>query len=219
MDRTPRLTFKRLTGPSVEPVTLDEAKAFARIDTGYDDALVTSLIVRAREHCEAITGRQFITATYGLLLDRFPTWCRPDVYRVTERREGTDIIVPRPPLLSVDSITYLDTAGASQTVATSDYVVSTYDDPGRIALANGKTWPQTLEQINAVTVAYTAGYGAAATAVPESIKQAMHMLVAHFYENREATASIATIPRELDFSVKAILRPFTCAELWQGSLQ
>jgi uncharacterized phiE125 gp8 family phage protein len=219
MDRTPRLTFKRLTGPALEPVTLDEAKAFARIDTIYDDALVTSLIKRAREHCEAITGRQFITATYGLLLDSFPTWCRPDVYRVTERREGTDILVPMPPLISVESITYLDASGVSQTVAASDYIVSTYDDPGRIALAYGKTWPSTLAQINAVTVAYTAGYGAAATAVPESIKQAMLMLVSAFYEQREATASSAALPKEVDFSVHALLRPYTCGELWQGSLQ
>jgi uncharacterized phiE125 gp8 family phage protein len=219
MQRTPRLTFKRLTGPALEPVTLDEAKGFARIDTIYDDALVTSLIKRAREHCEAITARQFITATYGLLLDAFPTWCSPETYRMAERRDGTDIIVPMPPLISVESITYLDTAGASQVVTASDYVVSTYDSPGRIALANGKTWPSTLDQINAVTVAYTAGYGAAATAVPESIKQAMCLLVGHWYENREATQPFATLPKEMDFAVKETLRPYTCTELWQGSLQ
>ncbi len=219
MQRTPRLTFKRLTGPAVEPVTRDEAKAWSRIDTDYDDLVVDSLIKRAREHCEAITQRQFITATYALVMDGFPTWFRPDVYRVTERREGTDILLPAPPLVSVQSITYLDGTGATQTVAAADYVVSTYDDPGRIALASGKTWPLTLDQINAVTVAYTAGYGDTAASVPESIKLAMLLLVSHFYENREATQSSAALPKEMDFSVKETLRPFTCAELWQGSLQ
>jgi uncharacterized phiE125 gp8 family phage protein len=219
MQRTPRLTFKRLTGPAVEPVTRDEAKAWSRIDTNYDDLVVDALIKRAREHCEAITQRQFITATYGLQMDGFPTWFRPDVYRVTERREGTDILLPAPPLVSVQSITYLDGAGASQTVAAADYIVSTYDVPGRIALASGKSWPSTLDQINAVTIAYTAGYGADGSFVPESIKLAMHLLISHWYENREATASAAALPKEMDFSVKATLRPYTCAELWQGSLQ
>ncbi len=219
MDRTPRLTFKRLTGPAVEPVTVDEAKAWSRIDTTYDDAIVGTLIKRAREHCEAITQRQFITATYGLLMDGFPTWARADVYRVTERREGTDIILPRPPLVSVESIAYLDANGASQTIAAGDYVVSTYDEPGRIALASGKSWPSTLTQINAVTIAYTAGYGATAASVPESIKLAMHLLFGPWFENREATQPFASLPKEMDFSVKETLRPFTCAELWQGSLQ
>lgn len=218
MQRAPRLTFKRLTGPAAEPVTRDEAKAWSRIDTAFDDSLIDALIKRAREHCEAITRSQFITATYALLMDGFPTACRPDVYRVTERREGTDIVLPRPPLVSVQSITYLDEAGATQTVTASDYVLSTYDAPGRIALANGKTWPSTLCQLNAVTIAYTAGYGATATEVPESIKLAMSLLIAHWYENREATASAAALPKEMDFSVRETLRPYTCSELWQGSL-
>jgi uncharacterized phiE125 gp8 family phage protein len=119
----------------------------------------------------------------------------------------------------VQSIVYSDTNGASQTVASSDYVVSTFDEPGRIALANGKSWPSTLEQINAVRVDYTAGYGATADTVPEAIKQAMRMLVSHWYENREATVSAATLPREMDFAVRETLRPFTVAHEWVGSLE
>ncbi len=218
MQRTPRLTFKRTTGPATEPVTRDEAKAWSRVDIADDDTLIDALIARAREHCEAITKKQFITATYTMVMDAFPTAWRSDVYRMTDRREGSDILLPRPPLVSVSSISYLDEDGASQTVAPADYVVSTYDEPGRIALANGALWPATFDQINAVTIVYVAGYGAAG-AVPAAIKQAMSLLIAHWYENREATASVATLPKEIDFSVKETLRPETCAEQWQGSLQ
>ncbi len=218
MQRTPRLTFKRTTGPATEPVTKTEAKAWSRIDIDDDDTLIDSLIIRAREHCEAITHKQFITATYTFVMDAFPSSWRSDVYRATYRHEGTDILLPRPPLVSVSSIAYLDENGISQTVAASDYVVSTYDEPGRIALANGSLWPSTLDQINAVTIVYVAGYGAA-SAVPQSIKDAMLMLVAHGYEHREATENFTMLPKEIDFSVNSLLRPYTCAEQWQGSLQ
>lgn len=218
MQRTPRLTFKRLTGPDTEPVSLDEAKAHARVDIEDDDALFDAWITRAREHCEAITQRQFITATYAMLMDGFPMGYRSDVFRATDRREGYDILLPRPPLVSVETIVYKDTAGISRTIDAAVYIVSDFDEPGRVALANGATWPQALDEINAVRIDYTAGYGAAED-VPESIKQAMLLLIAHWNENREATQSFATLPKEMDFAVKETLRPFTIGELWQGSLQ
>lgn len=219
MQRAPRLTWKRLTGPALEPVTLDEAKAFARVDTAYDDTTITSFIKAAREHCQAITGRQFITATFALLLDEFPSWFRFNTYHGSERANGTDILLPWPSLVSVESVTYTDENSVAQTVAAADYVVSTFDEPGRVTLAYGKSWPSTLEQINAVRVDYTAGYGVAASSVPESIKQAMRMLIAHWYQNREATDSAATLPKAIDFAVRETLRPYTVAHEWVGSLE
>lgn len=218
--RGPRLTFERLTPPAVEPVSIELAKAHCRIDIPDDDLLVTGWITMAREHCEKICRRQFITATYALLMDGFPHQWHWGAAKLTERAEGTDILLPRPKLQSVQSITYKDTSGNQQTVDDGDYIVSAMDMPGRIALAHGKTWPDALHELNAVRINYTAGYGDAAEDVPSAIIQAMLLLCSHWNENREAALTGARAASvEVDFSVSALLRPHVCAELWEGGGQ
>lgn len=154
--------------PTVEPVTLAEVKANSRIYLSTDDALLTSLISVARSMTEAALGKALVQTTIDYRVD----WCFPSSF-----------VVPRGPLMSVTSITYVDTAGDPQTLAADQYVVDSYDSDGRIVPAYGVTWPSTRSQINAVTVRYLAGYGAAAASVPVAIRHAVLMLVDHLYEH------------------------------------
>ncbi len=160
------------TAPSVEPVTAAEAKAHARVDITDDDTLITALIVAARRWCEQFTRRAFITQTWELYLDGFPTEFR----------------LPYPPLQSITKIDYTDLDGATQTLATTEYTVDAKSEPGRVVEAWQKTWPATRDVPNAVIAEFKAGYGDAAASVPEQAKLAIKMLVAHLYENRESTA-------------------------------
>ena len=41
-----------LTGPAVEPLSLDDARSFLRVEHGDDDPLIAALIVGARMHVE-----------------------------------------------------------------------------------------------------------------------------------------------------------------------
>jgi len=164
--------------PATEPVTLAEAKSHLRVDGTDDDTLITELIKGARQLVEGNTGRSLITQTWRLTLDRFP-------------RNDEAIRLERPPLVSVESVTYVDTNGATQTMATSDYIVDTSHVQGEVALAYDKTWPDARAQQNAVLVNYTAGYGAA-SAVPEALKAAIKLRLGDLYENREASV-IGTI--------------------------
>lgn len=160
-----------VTAPSVEPVTRQEAKDFARITTTADDTLVDALIVAARRQIEQLTRRVLVTQTWDLTLDAFP--------------DGNEQIeVPLPPLQSVTSISYTDTDGVGQTVPVADYVVDTKSEPGRIVPAFSKTWPSTRDIVNAVAVRFVAGFGLA-VAVPESLKTAIKLVVATLYEHRE----------------------------------
>ena len=69
----------------------------------------------------------------------------------------------------------------------SDYFVDTKSEPGRISLAYGEVWPSTtLRPANGVCIVFTAGYGSAASSVPQNIKAAILLLLGHLYENREA---------------------------------
>ncbi len=183
------------TGPASEPVTTAQAKAQLNVDFDTDDTYIDLLVAAARTTVENHTQRGLINQTWTLKLDDFP-----DTFTL-----------PRAPLSSVTSITYIDGDGNSQTLATSVYDVDTQSEPGRVLLAYGQTWPTTRDQVNAVTVTYVVGYGSAASSVPEPFKHAIKLLVAHWYHQREAVTSNSA-PREVPFTVDALLTPY---RLWQ----
>ena len=171
-----------VTAPSGEPVTLADVKAWARIDTSEDDALLTGLIADARQHFDgkdAWFGRALMTQVWDLVMDCFP-YESDGSYA-----DAPSIYVPLPPLQSVTSINYIDGAGTPQLLANTEYTVDTKAEPGRIIPAFGKVWPAAQATINAVTVRFVAGYGNAA-AVPQPILQWIKQATAYLYEHREA---------------------------------
>jgi hypothetical protein len=192
------LTITTVTAATEEPLLLQEAKDHCRVDGTEQDGVIAGLITAAREYVETFTRRQLLSATLRLRLDAFPSVCWPrdrrdDGYRVHEGvqfvRPVPQILVPRPPLISVSSITYVDGNGTTQTLSAAAYKVDTDSEPGRITPAYGYSWPTTRAEINAIAITYVAGY-ATRTAVPASIKQAMLLLIGHWYENREAVGQV-----------------------------
>jgi uncharacterized phiE125 gp8 family phage protein len=181
-----------VTPPAIEPVTLTEAKLHIRQDETADDALITSLISAARQHVENVTGRSLITQTWRLYRDTFPDY-------------GGAIRLGRSPVLSVVSLKYYNEAEVEQTLSALDYDV----DPtsGEIALGYGSTWPTSLYRRNAVTIDFTAGYGATAASVPAPFRQAILLLVGDFYANREAHVVGATVNENP--AVDRLLSPLT----------
>ena len=164
------------TAPTVEPLELETARLHRKIDDTADDDLITDFIEAARQLFEQETGRQVITATWRITMDRFP-------------ENGSLIRVPRAPLQSVSSIAYLDSSGVSQTWSSSEYTVKTYSGPfarhGEIYPAPDYTYPCTYPVPNAVTITLVAGYGDAATDVPQSVRATIETLLGDLYENRE----------------------------------
>lgn len=185
----------RTSDPAPEPITRAEAKDQARIETTADDTLVDGLIAAAREHVEEFTRRALITQTWEAYLDAFPG--------------DNDIAIwlPRTPVQSVDSIEYIDTAGATQIWAAADYQVDTDSLPARIRPARAESYPDTHTDIlQAVTITFTAGYGEA-SAVPNAIKHAMLLIVSHWYDNRDAV-NIGNVVTPLPMAVDALLWPY-----------
>lgn len=167
--------LKVTTGPASEPITAAEAKAHCRIDTTDEDTYIGTLIAVAREMVEIDSERAFIEQTLTLTLDRFPEF----------------IELRRCPIFDADDvvITYIDTAGDTQTLDPAEYRVDDASEPGRIAPAFGYVWPLTQIDMNAVAVEFTAGYADAA-AVPAIAKHAIKLLVGHWHENREAVGKV-----------------------------
>ena len=182
--------YKVITDLDYEPVSIGEVKIHLRLtdDTTEDDMLL-SLISAAREWCESYIGRALGVKTLELLLDDFP---------------ASDVLcLPCPPLVSVTSIKYRDSSGTETTMSAADYIVDIDRDPGRVVLAYGKSWPSfTAYPSNPIRVRYVTGYAI----VPLTIKQAMLLLIGHWYENREALV-IGSISKPLEFAVRALLMP------------
>ena len=172
----------RTVNPAVEPVTLAEAKLHLRVDGTDEDALITALIVAAREQAEHRCGRAFVHSTWRLALDAFPDAIRLPIVRAA----------------SIASVQYVDQAGATQTLAGAGYQLDNGNDYANwLVPASGYAWPATLDQPNSVAVTYVAGYGADASAVPQSIKQWVLLSVGVMYAHREAGTekAISELPR------------------------
>ena len=165
------MTAALTTPPALEPVTLADAKAHLRIDGSDDDALLTAAVVAARVHVEALTRRLLIEQGWRVYLDAWP-----------KRRIVT---IPVAPLMAVDSLTVFDPNGDPIVVTEDDYEVATVSVPGRLVLSSPV--PVLVGRaVNGIEIDVTAGYGASSIDVPGPLRQAIMMLVAHWYEHRGA---------------------------------
>lgn len=167
--------------PAEEPITLTEARKNSRIDLAEDDDWIRDAIQEARELCEVFTKRCFVQTKVRLTLDSFPAW---------------EFYLPRPPLISVSSIKYRDSAGVLQTIDSSDYTVDTAREPGRITPAYGESWPESRGHTNDVEVIYLAGYGAADD-VPAKVKRAVKVTVSAWNEDREGARGLPDAAKSL----------------------
>lgn len=163
-----------LTGPATEPVSLNEAKLHLRVDITEDDALITRLIVGAREWAEKYTRRSLITQDLRLSLDSFPI-------------DGGAIEIPRGPVQSspVLVVAFTNVNGISENLEGCQLDNSSLDELHRLLPPVGESWPSTRDQVNAVLIDYRAGYGDAED-VPADIRTAILLHVGWHYENREA---------------------------------
>ena len=183
--------LRQTVAPASEPISLSEAKAHLRVDLTDDDALITALIVAARQYAESETGRSLITQSWRLVLDGFPGSCGPagTAGPIPSLLPGNAILLDQAPVQSITSIQYLDTGGAWQTLPETEWVAELQSAPARITPAFGKTWPAALPQIGSVKVEFVAGYGEAA-AVPQGIKIWMLLRLGALYENREEVSAM-----------------------------
>jgi uncharacterized phiE125 gp8 family phage protein len=176
-DQTYRATGTIAGGTSATyPVTLAEAKAQCLIDHSDRDTELQRYIAAATEYCEGICNQTFIQRER---VAYFQGFCDP--------RTGSRVKLelPWPPLVSVTSVKYLDTAGAEQTLSSSVYRVHTGDDlRGYVELLPSQSWPSTYGVSDDVWITCQAGYGSSPSDVPETVRQAILLMVSHMNIHR-----------------------------------
>jgi uncharacterized phiE125 gp8 family phage protein len=187
-------SLTRQTAPAVEPVTLAEAKAHCRVDTSTDDAYISSLITAAREWVEQYLDRSLVHQQYVMRLDSFPY----------------EIELPRPPMATSGTttavaLTYTLGDDSTTTLSTASYRVDRQATPGVVRQLRSGTWPANLDDYNAVTVTWWAGYGSSGSSVPVAIRHACLMLIGHWYDGARSGVLTGSISKEIEFGVKSLL--------------
>jgi hypothetical protein len=169
-----RGSVREVTAPVA--LAVDPDVALAELGLGVSEmGRITRLISQATDLAEAYTNRAFITRTFTLTLDQFPTGQLPwwdGVRDGTVRAFAGDgiITIPKPPLVAIDSVQYFTLANTFLTVDPSTYYVDASSEPARVVLNYGQLWPVDTRDRAAVVVTYTAGYGNSAAAMPPAIE-------------------------------------------------
>jgi len=166
-----------VTAPATGPVTLVEAKNWARVDITEDDDLITSLIENATDQIQIVTGRQLVTATYDYFSS---TW---------ELNDKGILEIPLGNVASITSIKYKDSDNNLITWDASKYEVNLKSQIAQIRPVSSESFPSLGDEFNSVEIRFTAGYGAASS-VPDRLKTAVYMMVSDAYENREQMTEI-----------------------------
>lgn len=183
---------KIITPPATEPLTWPEIAPHLRADLDSPhQTYIMGLALAARELVEGVQGRALVTQT---LEDTFDCWPFAKGY----------FELARAPLQSVVSITYHDQDGNAAVWDPANYVVDPAKEPGRVTLAYNQAWPSiTLLPSGAITVRYVAGYGNA-SAVPQRTKQAILLIIGHWYANPEAVV-VGTTAAEVPLAAQTLL--------------
>lgn len=202
--------LKLITPPPVKPLTRTDAYVQCQIDTvtagsppvttSSHDAWIDLVIPVVTREAESASKRALVTQTWELWLDHFPC-LDPASYSPHHTRRDKAIVVPLPPLQSVESIKYLDEDDVEQTLDPTLYTVDDSEEPARIVPKRGTLWPRTCSHPGTVKVRFTCGYAPTYTGsppevesytanIPEDVKHWMLLHMAHWFRNREATWQI-----------------------------
>lgn len=163
--------FRTTAGPAAEPVSLSFVRNYLKLDdNAEDDQIILLGMAAARRWAEDYTGRALMSQTIEQVWDGWPC--------------GMVLDLARCPPTAVTSVQYRDSDGDYQTWAADNYTLDEISEPARIVRKPNTSWPAHGQYPNAVKATYTAGC-ATAEEVPDGIKQAMLLLVAFWYDNRE----------------------------------
>ncbi len=181
------MTSYLLAPPLAEPVTLAEAREFLRVDDNIEDGFISTLISAARLHVESVTGRALISQTWRLVADDWPA--------------DRIILLPRSPLVSIDSITAFDAGGNPVSLALAQFQPQANMAPARIFLPEKISGSPDLREFNGIEVDYVAGFGSAPSDIPNDLRHALLSLVGYWFEHRDAlvvAGSGSVVPRGFD---------------------
>lgn len=189
------MTSYLLAGPAEEPVSLDQAKQFLRVDDSAEDGLIEALVSAARIHIESTTARALLAQSWRVVLDAWPAACV--------------VKLPVSPMIALTEIRAYDADGAETILDTSAVVTDGQAVPARLILPHAFADGPLLREKMAIEIDYVAGFGTDPEAVPADLVQALLTLVGYWYEHRDsvlAAGAGAVVPAGFDRLVSGYKR-------------
>ena len=178
----------KIITPAAAALTLEQLRRHCKIDppTSSNDADtdLSAALAAAQAHAQHYTGISIGSQTLELALDQFPP---------------AGIHLLQGPVTSITSVTYVDTAGDTQTLAGSAYSLDDYSTPQWLLPAVDTDWPDTYATANAVKIRYVAG----SATIDGAVAQALRLLAGLYFDNRNAADKGALT--EIPFGVHALL--------------
>lgn len=196
--------------PAVEPVSLADVKAHLRIDTADEDGLLQSLILTSRLHIEVALGLALITQGWSCYFDRWPLALSGRGGPVSPTVAA--LALPIGPIRTIDSLKVYADDGTFVALALTGFAIDLASRPARMARRIGTQIPEPGRGVNGIEIALTAGFGATPADVPPAIRQAMLLLIAHWYEHRDPI-EIGTDATRVPAAVSALLAPWAAVRL------
>ena len=165
------MVFKVVIPPESEPITAEEVRSLGRIETDAEDTLIETMITAVREIAESWLGRALLEQTIEASFDYWPE---------------NPVKLPRPPLISVDSIVTVDEENQETLYSVDNYFFRTSSNQkGEVIIKNGAAAPTNTDRYyGGFKITYTAGYGDQVEDVPQGIKLGLMEWVLHAVENR-----------------------------------
>jgi len=188
--------LQQTVAPTAYLWTEDDIRDHLRIDHDTEDGYLRNLRESATVEAENFLRRSLLAQTWKWTVDKFPTWW---------------FNLPRNPVTAVSSITYVDSDGATQSLSSSLYRLVTNGTPARLEPAWGETWPTIRPVTDAVTITFTAGYGAAASAVPMSIRQAVLLIIEQHYDAYRGAGDQRRM-QQRQMAIERLLNPYRVKE-------
>ena len=151
-------------GIALPIVTMSEAQAYVRIETGEEEAVLAGLIRTASALCEAFINQVVITRQFEQELAASGTWER----------------LPLTPIRAIASVEALDALGVANPLQSMAYSIDID--------SSGDGWVRLTQATTAsrLRVTGTVGISDDENGVPEPIRQGVLRLVAHLFTSRDA---------------------------------
>ena len=184
------MAYTLITPAADELITVDEVKKHLRVLHNEEDDLIGVYLLAAIENFQEFTGRVISKSTWSLTFDKFP------VNGIVE--------IARCKVIEVKTISYIDTSGESQELNVQEVRLDAASEPARLTPAFGKTFPETANVINAVSISFEAGY-ISATKLNKLDKAAIFLMAAHWYRNR-STVEVGKTANEVPRTSEDIMQ-------------
>lgn len=194
----------RTTAPSTPLFAVQDFYDQFRISksTTGDDNNLNAYLEAATQWIEGLAGISIMKQVWTLKGDQFPY--NRDGF---DRRYplGKPMLLPRGPVLSIDTFTYQDLNNQTQNINDSSHFQAALDErPPALYPPYGGFFPTALWVPGAVKLIFTCGMSGVdddPTKVDSDVKMAVKFLVAHWNENREpvpVNVSLQKLPYALE---------------------